>query len=46
MKLLKLNPKHETLNSKQTQNSKHKTQNKVSFGNLDFGFWICLGFRV
>jgi hypothetical protein len=46
-----LNPKLETLNSKQTQMSlptgrqaKHKTQNPVIL--LTFGFWICLGFRV
>ncbi len=40
-----INPKSEILNSKQTQNIKHKIQNRC-LDNLDFEFWICLGFRV
>ena len=39
------NSKLETLNSKQTQNTKSKTQND-GFGDLNFGFWICLEFRI
>jgi hypothetical protein len=41
-----LNPKSETINSKQTQNTKPKIQNLIHFGYLDFEFWICLGFRI
>ncbi len=39
-----LNPKLETLNSKQTQMS--ETQHSELHSLLSFRFWICLGFRV
>jgi len=39
-----LNPKLETLNSKQTQIS--KAQNSKPYNLLNFRFWIYLGFRV
>jgi hypothetical protein len=39
-----LNPKLETLNSKQTQMS--KTLNPRLYNLLAFGFWTYLGFRV
>jgi hypothetical protein len=51
-----LNPKLETLNSKQTQmalptcrQAKHQTQSQLLRNEkyfLSFIFWICLGFRV
>ncbi len=40
---MKLNPKSETLNSKQTQNSKTKTQNTFV---LDFEFRVLSLFRI
>jgi len=41
-----LNPKSKILNNpKQTINSEYKTSKKC-FGQGDFGFGICLGFRV
>jgi hypothetical protein len=40
-----LNSKLETLNPKQIQNSKPKTQ-RFCFEFLDFGFRVCLEFSV